>query len=152
MSHGWFQVNRPLTMKKDGIQTRKRKPKNPSIGGFSQNSSSKEKGNNNNNKSARYTMYNIILLLYNISIIYVDTYLCGNDFCFTFFGEKYVVCIWGRLSGSEWHDPRAWDLWPYQPVCQYCSVCIREYEVKCTKSWKWCTADKEICLTISWRR
>ncbi len=24
-----FQINRPITMKKDGIQTRKRKPKNP---------------------------------------------------------------------------------------------------------------------------
>ncbi|XP_050540026.1 uncharacterized protein LOC126904807 isoform X5 [Daktulosphaira vitifoliae] len=35
-------VNRPLTMKKDGIQQRKRKPKNPTVG-FAQNSSSKEK-------------------------------------------------------------------------------------------------------------
>lgn len=35
-----FQVNRPISMKKDGIQTRKRKPKNPAVGGGSMSSSS----------------------------------------------------------------------------------------------------------------
>lgn len=44
---GGFQVNRPLTMKKDGIQTRKRKPKNPSSMGFGQNVSAKDKSPGN---------------------------------------------------------------------------------------------------------
>lgn len=42
-----FQVNRPISMKKDGIQTRKRKPKGSSSGGKSGKSSS-----SNNNSSS----------------------------------------------------------------------------------------------------
>lgn len=54
-------------MKKDGIQTRKRKPKNPSIGGFSQNSSSKEKGTITIIGTIKILYTNILYnLLYNI--------------------------------------------------------------------------------------
>lgn len=65
-------------------------------------------------------MYNIILW-YNLGIIYVDTYLCGNGFCFIF-SVKNMLCIFGGGSVLVSDTTRAHGI--YGLISEYVNIAV----------------------------
>ena len=86
----FLQVNRPISMKKDGIQTRKRKPKGQGKARASPKVAAQQRQNNTSPGELKYKSYSMLILCS----------ICERDFVWT---ENYPISYLKKSIPFFWH-------------------------------------------------